>query len=108
MAARTGTRIKAVAQAALTAGPDCLRETVERTVQELLEAARPAHRGAARDEHSTGRKGQRNGDKPRTLHTRVSTLTLLVPQARARTFSPPLFARYPRNEQALVWALLGR
>src|SRR3954451_21143539 len=81
MAKSNGTGIKAVAQAALTDDPDFLRAIVERT-------------------------GQRNGYKPRTLHTRVGTLTLLVPQDRASTFSTQLFARYQRNEKAPVLALL--
>ena len=45
-------------------------------------------------------------DRPRTLHTRVGTLTLLVPQDRESTFSTQLFARYQRNEKALVLALM--
>jgi putative transposase len=54
------------------------------------------------DEH----RGQRNGYKPRTLKSRVGTLNLLVPQDREGTFSTRLFARYQRNEKALVLALM--
>jgi putative transposase len=106
MATSNGTGIKAVAQAALTDDPDFLREIVERTVQALLETEMTAHLGADRYERTAGRKGQRNGYKPRTLHTRVGTLTLLVPQDRESTFSTQLFARYQRNEKALVLALM--
>jgi transposase-like protein len=106
MATSNGTGIKAVAQAALTDDPDFLREIVERTVQAILETEMTAHLGAERYERSAGRKGQRNGYKPRTLHTRVGTLTLLVPQDRESTFSTQLFARYQRNEKALVLALM--
>jgi transposase-like protein len=52
------------------------------------------------------RTGHRNGYKPRTLRTRVGTLNLLVPQDREGTFSTRLFARYQRNEKALVLALM--
>ncbi len=93
MAKSNGTSVTAVAQAVLTDDPDFLREIVARTVQEILETAMTAHRGAGRYERSTGRKGQRNGDKPRTLHTRVGTLTLLAPQDRESTFSTQRFAR---------------
>jgi len=106
MAKGNGTGIKAVAQAALTDDPDFLRAIVERTVQAILETEMTAHLGADRYERSAGRKGQRNGSKPRTLHTRVGTLTLLVPQDRESTFSTQLFARYQRNEKALVLALM--
>jgi putative transposase len=106
MATRNGTRVKAVAQAALTDDPDFLREMVERTLQAILETEMTAHLGAERYARSAGRKGQRNGDKPRTLHTRVGTLTLLVPQDRESTCSTQLFARYQRNEKALVLALM--
>jgi putative transposase len=106
MAKSNGTGAKAVAQAALTDDPDFLRQIVERTLQELLEAEMTAHLGAARYERGAGRTGQRNGYRPRTLHTRVGTLTLLVPQDRESTFSTQLFARYQRNEKALVLALM--
>ena len=106
MAKGNGTGVQAVAQAALTDDPDFLRAIVERTVQALLETEMTAHLGAERYERSTGRRGQRNGHKPRSLHTRVGTLTLLVPQDRESTFSTQLFARYQRNEKALVLALM--
>ena len=106
MATSNGTGAKAVAQAALTDDPDFLRQIVERTLQEILEAEMTAHLGAARYERGAGRTGQRNGYRPRTLHTRVGTLTLLVPQDRESTFSTQLFARYQRNEKALVLALM--
>jgi putative transposase len=44
--------------------------------------------------------------RPRRLTTRVGQLTLRVPQVREGQFSPELFARYQRSEQALVLALM--
>jgi putative transposase len=75
-------------------------------LQELLEAEITDHVGAAAYERSEARTGHRNGHKPRTLRTRVGTLNLLVPQDREGTFSTRLFARYQRNEKALVLALM--
>src|SRR5918912_2940834 len=95
-----------VAQAILLDDPTFLKEIVERVLQELLEAEMTEHIGAAPYERSENRKGHRNGYKPRTLKTRVGTLQLLVPQDREGTFSTELFARYQRNEKALVLALL--
>jgi putative transposase len=86
--------------------PTFLKEIVERVLQELLEAEMTEHIGAAPYERTENRKGQRNGYKPRTLRTRVGTLNLAVPQDREGAFSTRLFARYQRNEKALVLALM--
>ena len=75
-------------------------------MQQILEAEMSEHIGAAPYERTDKRTGQRNGYKPRTLRTRVGTLNLLVPQDREGTFSTRLFARYQRNEKALVLALM--
>src|ERR671929_1356760 len=94
------------AQGILLDNPGFLKEIVQRVLQELLEAEMTEHVGAAPYERSEGRKGHRNGHKPRTLRTRVGTLNLLVPQDREGTFSTRLFSRYQRNEKALVLALM--
>jgi putative transposase len=83
-----------------------LAEVVQRVLQELLEAEMTEHVGAAPYERAAGRKGHRNGHKPRALRTRVGTLNLLVLQDREGTFSTRLFARYQRNEKALCLALM--
>jgi transposase-like protein len=95
-----------LAQGSLLDDPGFLKEIVERVLQELLEAEMTEHIGAAPYERGEGRKGHRNGHKPRALRTRVGTLDLLVPQDREGTFSTKLFARYQRNEKALVLALM--
>jgi putative transposase len=98
---------KQMVQQNLLDDPSFLKEIVERVLQELLEAEMTEHVGAAPYERTTERTGQRNGYKPRTLmRTRVGTLNLLVPQDREGTFSTRLFARYQRNEKALVLALM--
>ncbi len=91
---------------ALTDDPSFLEEIVQKALQQILEAEMSAHVGAAPYERTESRKGQRNGYKPRTLKTRVGALNLLVPQDREGTFSARLFARYQRNEKALVLALM--
>jgi putative transposase len=95
-----------VAQGILLDDPTFLKEIVERVLQELLEAEMSEHIGAAPYERTGTRTGRRNGYKPRALRTRVGTLNLLVPQDREGTFSTRLFARYQRNEKALVLALM--
>ena len=101
-----GTERVAWVQAALLDDPDFLRGLVERTLQTLLEEELTTHLGAERYERTDGRRGYRNGHKPRTLTTRVGTLELLVPQDRDGTFSTELFSRYQRTEQALVLSLM--
>ena len=93
-------------QGILLEDPAFLKEIVERVLQELLEAEMTEHIGAAPYERAAGRKGHRNGYKPRTLRTRVGTLNLAVPQDREGAFSTRLFCRYQRNEKALVLALM--
>jgi putative transposase len=100
---RTDTQM---AQEVLLDDAGFLAEVVQRVLQELLEAEMTEHVGAAPYERAAGRKGHRNGHKPRALRTRVGTLNLLVPQDREGTFSTRLFARYQRNEKALCLALM--
>ena len=97
---------KELVQQVLLDDPEFLRNIVQRALQQLLEAEITEHVGAAPYERTESRKGQRNGYKPRKLKTRVGTLELFVPQDREGTFCTQLFARYQRNEKALVLALM--
>jgi transposase-like protein len=106
MATGNGSERASLAQAILVDDPDFLRGIVERALQAILEEEMTAHLGAARYERGEGRRGYRNGAKPRTLTTRVGTIELRVPQDREGTFSTELFARYQRSEQALVATLM--
>jgi putative transposase len=105
MATSHGTNGEGATQALLDES-DFLRTLVERTLQQVLDAEMTAHIGAEPYERTESRTGHRNGYRPRTLHTRVGTLTLMVPQDREGTFSTALFARYQRSEKALVLALM--
>ena len=91
---------------ALIDDPEFLREVVRTALQRFLEAEMTEHLGAAPHERSEGRRGHRNGYKPRQLKTRVGTLELAVPQDREGTFSSELFNRYQRSERALVTTLM--
>ena len=56
-------------------------------------------------ERSEGRRGYRNGTKPRTLATRVGELELEVPQVRGcDPYHPSLFNKWQRSERALLVA----
>jgi len=106
MATTHGTNAEERPQDALLDDSDFLRRLVEQTLQGVLEAEMTAHLSAEPYERTEARTGHRNGYRPRTLHTRVGTLTLMVPQDREGTFSTALFARYQRSEKALVVALM--
>jgi transposase-like protein len=83
-----------------------LRQLLEVVVNQVLEAQVAEHLQAEPYERTEERRGYRNGYKPRQLTTRVGTLQLRVPQVRDGSFSPDLFARYQRSEQALVCTLM--
>jgi len=87
-------------------GEDFLRELVQRTVQQVLEAEMTGFLGAGTYERNGERRGWRNGYKPRTLKTRVGELELMVPKDRDGEFQTELFERYQRSEKALVLAML--
>jgi transposase-like protein len=87
-------------------GEDFLRELVQRTVQQVLEAEMTSFLGAGPYERNGERRGWRNGYKPRTLKTRVGTIDLMVPKDRDGEFQTDLFERYQRSEKALVLAML--
>ena len=87
-------------------GDDFLRELVQRTVQQVLEAEMTSFLGAGTYERNGERRGWRNGYKPRTLKTRVGELELMVPKDRDGEFQTELFERYQRSEKALVLAML--
>ena len=85
---------------------DFLRELVQRTVQQVLEAEMTSFLGAESYQRNAERRGWRNGFKPRTLKTRVGALELMVPKDRDGQFQTELFERYQRSEKAFVAALL--
>ena len=87
-------------------GEDFLRDPVQRTVQQVLEAEMTGFLGAETCQRNDVRRGWRNGYKPRTLKTRVGELELMVPKDRDGQFQTELFERYQRSEKAFVLALL--
>jgi transposase-like protein len=80
------TELVQVWQEAGEAGDDPIRALMQVLLQGLLEKEVTAHVGAEPYERTEGRRGRRNGYKPRSLKTRVGTLDLLVPQDREGRF----------------------
>jgi putative transposase len=89
----------------LFSGDSQLAQLLESILNQVLEAQVSEQLQAGRYERTDERQGYRNGFRPRQLTTRVGTLTLRVPQVREGGFSPELFARYQRSEQALILTL---
>ena len=83
-----------------------LAQLVEQVLQQVLQAQVATQLGATPYERTDERQGYRNGYREREVTTRIGTLTLKVPRVRDGRFSPELFARYQRSEQALVLALM--
>jgi transposase-like protein len=84
-----------------------------RGLKHLLEAVLGAgmdqevarHVGAGLHERAEGRRGYRNGTKPRRFKTRAGELELSVPQVRGcDPYHPSMFARWERSERALLVA----
>ena len=86
--------------------PEGLARLVEAVLNQILQAQMSEPLGASPYERSPERQGDRHGVRPRALDTRVGPVTLQVPQTRDGRFSPEIFKRYQRSEQAFVLALL--
>lgn len=87
-------------------GNSQLATLVEQVLNQVLDAQASEQLQAQPYERTEQRQGYRNGYRARQLTTRVGTLTLRVPQVRQGEFATELFARYQRNEQALVLTLM--
>ena len=93
-------------QGALLEQPDFMRDMISSVLQRVLNAQFAQHIGAYKYERTEERRGYRNGSYERQLRTRVGGITLSVCRDREGTFQPHLFARYQRNEKALLMAII--
>lgn len=91
---------------ALFSGGSGLKPLLEQILNQILLAQSTEAVGAAPHERTDERQGYRNGYRERSLQTRIGTLTLSVPRLRDGSFSPDLWERWQRSEQAFVLALL--
>lgn len=83
-----------------------LSELVSAVINQILEVQVNDHLHAKPYERCEERQGFRNGYREREITTRVGTLNLRVPRVRDGSFSPELFTRYQRSEQAFVLTLM--
>ena len=82
-----------------------LSSLVEQVLNQVLAHQVTAALKAQPGERTQERVGYRNGVREREMQTRIGTITLKVPRTREGEFSPDLWERYQRSEQAFVLAL---
>jgi transposase-like protein len=83
-----------------------LAQLLEPILNQVLQSQASEQLGAEPYERNKERAAYRNGNRPRTLYTRIGPLTLQVPQFRDGQFNTDIFKRYQRSEQALVLSLM--
>lgn len=89
----------------LFAGEGGIKKLVEQVLNQVLAVQVTHALQAEPSERTAQRVGYRNGYRDREMQTRIGTLTLRVPRTREGEFSPELWERYQRSEQAFVLAL---
>jgi putative transposase len=83
-----------------------VRETVEQTLNGLLEAEADELCGAKRYERSPERLDTRAGHYDRKLHTQAGEVTLSVPRLRKLPFETEIIERYRRRQSSVEEALV--
>jgi len=83
-----------------------VRESVEETLNGLLDAEADALCGAGRYERSAERLDTRAGHYERKLHTKAGEVKLKVPKLRSLPFESQIIERYRRRESSVEEALM--
>ena len=83
-----------------------ITESVEETLNGLLDAEADRLCGASRYERSDGRVDTRAGHYTRKLHTKAGEVNLKVPKPRSLPFETQIIERYRRTESSVEEALM--
>ena len=83
-----------------------VRETVEQTLNALLDAEADRACGAKRYERNAGRRDTRAGHYERKLQTRVGEVELKVPKLRKLPLETAIIERYRRREASVEEAMI--
>jgi transposase-like protein len=86
-------------------GFEGMAQAMQSLLNEAMKLERSQVLGARPYERTSERRGYANGYKPKTVHSRVGTLELAVPQARGVEFYPSALERGTRSERALALAV---
>ena len=83
-----------------------VRESVEETLNAMLESEADVLCGAGRYERSDARKDTRAGSYGRKLHTKAGEVSLKVPRLRSLPFETQIIERYRRRESSVEESLI--
>jgi len=85
---------------------EVVRQSVEETLNGLLDAEADELCGAKRYERSVERLDTRSGHYQRKLHTKAGEVTLQVPRLRSLPFETQIIERYKRRESSIEEAMI--
>ena len=85
---------------------ELVRESVEETLNKLLEKEAESLTQAARYERNEARQGYRSGHYDRNLTTTSGNVTLHVPRLKGISFETAIIERYRRRESSVEEALI--
>ena len=85
---------------------DLVRESVEETLNELLEKEAESLTGAGKYERTENREGYRAGHYERSLTTTSGDVKLQVPKLKGLKFETAIIERYQRRESSVEEALI--
>jgi transposase-like protein len=83
-----------------------VRETVEKTINSLLEEEAKYLCNANRYERTESRKGYRSGHYPRSFDSKAGRLELKIPKLKHLKFETAIIERYKRRESSIEEALI--
>jgi putative transposase len=86
-------------------GFDILPELIQVIINAAMQAERQQYLKAEPYQHTEEREGHGNGYKPKTVQTRVGSITFSIPQVREGGFYPEALEKGLRSERALLVAL---
>jgi transposase-like protein len=85
---------------------EMVRNTVEETLNHMLDAEADKLCNAEKYQRSEARSDTRAGHYQRKLHTKAGEVTLQVPKLRQQTFETAIIERYRRREASVEEALI--
>ena len=85
---------------------EMVRETVEDTLNTMLDAEADAMCGAQRYERSPDRVDTRAGSYDRKVHTKAGEVTVKMPKLRRQTFETAIIERYRRRDISVEEAIV--
>lgn len=86
-------------------GLDILPQLIQVVINAAMQAERQQYLKAEPYQHTQEREGHANGYKPKTVQTRVGSITFSIPQVREGGFYPEALEKGLRSERALLLSL---